>query len=270
MAPAIRQKSMKYPIVIRYEMPKDCSPIRMITQRMMMYPIDLPIPQPIRPIRGFAIAVVVLLGVGTLIDLFSLIVAFNRASLISALIDSPESVDMDAVNTNDNLSILLGWAQTFMYVLTGIAFVIWLYRARSNAESLTLIPHRRNAAWAVFGWVVPIVSLWFPKQIVDDIWATSKPSGPDISEFRRLSLNSAPRSGLVMAWWASWLISTWVSNFFYRVSARSDDLDSYLMAANIEIYFALPTLTCAVLAAMVVLKITGFQDRRPATFAPAV
>jgi hypothetical protein len=32
------------------------------------------------------------------------------------------------------------------------------------------------AAWIVFGWIVPVVNLWFPYQIVQSIWRTSDPS----------------------------------------------------------------------------------------------
>ncbi|WP_433258043.1 DUF4328 domain-containing protein [Streptosporangium sp. CA-135522] len=182
--------------------------------------------------------------------------------MISALINTPDTVDMGAVEANDSWYALSGTAQTCSYVLTGIIFVTWLRRARSNAEAITPIPHRRDANRAVFGWIVPIVNLWFPKQVIDDIWVTSKPGDPSLNPPHPTPLHGARRSGLVWAWWLSWLIAMWASRLFYRVAARGEDLDSYLLTANTEICFAAPTLICAILAAIVVMKIAGFQEQR--------
>jgi hypothetical protein len=47
---------------------------------------------------------------------------------------------------------------------------LWLSRARQNAVLIAPDQVRRSASWVWLGWLVPIVSLWFPKQIVDDSW----------------------------------------------------------------------------------------------------
>jgi hypothetical protein len=41
---------------------------------------------------------------------------------------------------------------------------------RRNAALFAPAHIRRSPAWAWLGWVVPIVSLFFPKQMVDDCW----------------------------------------------------------------------------------------------------
>jgi Domain of unknown function (DUF4328) len=49
-------------------------------------------------------------------------------------------------------------------------------RARENAVLIAPDRVRRSAVWAWLGWLVPIVSLWFPKQIVDDSWRITSSS----------------------------------------------------------------------------------------------
>ncbi|MFF5212268.1 hypothetical protein [Streptosporangium sp. NPDC000396] len=44
------------------------------------------------------------------------------------------------------------------------------------------------------------MSLWFPKQIIDDIWAASKPADPPLNPLHPAVLHGARRSGLVRAW----------------------------------------------------------------------
>lgn len=57
-----------------------------------------------------------------------------------------------------------------LMVLALIVTSVWLLRARQNVTSLR--PHvlqTRSPAWVVLGWMVPVVSLWFPFQVVRDI-----------------------------------------------------------------------------------------------------
>lgn len=82
---------------------------------------------------------------------------------------------------------------------------MWLSRARSNAALLEPTAVRRSPAWAWLGWWVPVVSLWFPKQIVDDSWRITSRACPG---------GGSPRSryrptGL---WWGLWLVYVLLGN----------------------------------------------------------
>jgi hypothetical protein len=56
-----------------------------------------------------------------------------------------------------------------------IVFLTWFYRARQNAGYLDW-PQRRSPGWAVGSWIVPIGFLWFPYQIMADIWRAGLPA----------------------------------------------------------------------------------------------
>ena len=76
-----------------------------------------------------------------------------------------------------------------------ILFVVWFRRARINAEC-SGYRQRRARGWAFWGWIVPIVSLWFPFQIMGDIWRAGLPA----SQWRKTAW-------LPALWWTCWLIS---------------------------------------------------------------
>ncbi|MBG0831586.1 DUF4328 domain-containing protein [Planomonospora sp. ID67723] len=223
---------------------------------------------PVRPIRGLAITVVVLLGVTTLVDLAALVITVDRVFLLSALIEAPDTVDMVAVDCNDFLYLASAIPMTATFFTTAVVFMIWLFRARANAQALMVLPHRRHAAWIVFGWGFPIVHLWYPRQIVDDIWITSKLGSAGFTTLGHLTLDTVRRSPLVLAWWLSWLVSMVASAFAYSL-ADGEDLPSYLLTAKIEVFFAAPSAICAALAATVVWKITAFQERSVFASPPA-
>jgi len=76
-----------------------------------------------------------------------------------------------------------------------ILFVVWFRRARIDAE-LQDYPQRRARGWAFWGWIVPIVNLWFPFQIMGDIWRAGLPA-----------LERAKTAWLPVLWWACWLLA---------------------------------------------------------------
>jgi hypothetical protein len=230
----------------------------------MMHPSAPPIPtpaRPIQPIRGLAIGVVITLGVRCLAEVFTSGIAMWRMSLISTVMNSSEPPDVDVLTTNDDLYIAATITTSVTHIIAAIMFVIWLFRARSNAEAITPIPHRRHSAWLIFSWGFPVIALWYPKQIVDDIWTTSMPGGIDSGK-EPPSLRYARRSGLIWAWWVTWLISAWVSTMAYRTAGRGDELEDMLATAKIDAYFMPLTLVCATLAVAIVLKITRAQERQ--------
>lgn len=69
----------------------------------------------------------------------------------------------------------LGGLANFGFIVVVAMFVVWFYRARVNAEGNGW-PQRRSPAWAIAGWIVPVVFLWFPFQIMADIWRAGLPA----------------------------------------------------------------------------------------------
>ncbi|MEW9527189.1 DUF4328 domain-containing protein [Microbispora sp. NPDC049125] len=221
-----------------------------------MYPPA--VPAPLRPIRGLGTAAVVMLIVDSVVDLIAAGISAQRATLIESFISDGESFDLADAEASDQLYAVSGVVEFLVYVATAVVFLVWLFRARANAESLSPWPHRRAKPWLIFGWGVPIVSLWFPKQIMDDIWTSSKPG-----VIARIgSLATAPRSGLIWAWWLTWLLSTWVSQLVSRSLTRADELPDMRDAAAFDVVANALSILAAALAIAVVLMITRLQEDR--------
>jgi hypothetical protein len=56
-----------------------------------------------------------------------------------------------------------------------VIFLVWFYNAAAVASRAGL-PARRSPAWAVVGWLIPIVSFWFPYQSAVDFFPPGHPS----------------------------------------------------------------------------------------------
>ncbi|GAA2289100.1 hypothetical protein GCM10010149_39860 [Nonomuraea roseoviolacea subsp. roseoviolacea] len=214
-----------------------------------------PPPVPVRPIRGLGTAVLVLLAADALVEVVAGLIGLGYLDLLDRLIADPQAVEDAEIDRGDLLYSLSGLAEFATMVTCGIVFLVWLFRARANAEALAPWPHRRAKPWLVFGWFVPIVGWWFPKQIVDDIWNASKPGAAE------QPLTVASRSGLVRGWWAAWLVSSWISHVAARLLFK-DDLESLRAGARFDLVSIGLWIVTAGLAAAVVWRITRLQEER--------
>jgi hypothetical protein len=141
-----------------------------------------------------------------------------------------------------------------MSLVTGIVTIIWLYRARTNVEGMRY--QRRKKGWAIGGWFCPVVNLWFPLQIVEDVARADNP--PD-----------RPNAGAPIryAWWACWLL-TWVSGFYYRqvhtVYPNGGENVSYSIGSNFggTVLSRVFAAAAALLLAAIVREISLRQERR--------
>jgi hypothetical protein len=78
-----------------------------------------------------------------------------------------------------------------------LLFMMWLQRAATFARRAGL-PAKRDPMWAILGFIVPVVSLWYPYQVARDVF----PSGH-------------PGRRLVAQWWSLWLLLPIVTLLLY-------------------------------------------------------
>ncbi|WP_188191544.1 DUF4328 domain-containing protein [Nonomuraea sp. SYSU D8015] len=206
-----------------------------------------PPPPPLRPVRGLAIFAVVTLVCDSIVGLAAAGIDIWYAALIDRVIADPDSVPDTEIGTGD---LVYGWSgivESVVYLVTAVAFLVWLFRVRANAEILAPDGHRRAAPWLIFGWVVPIISFWFPKQIVDDIWDAS-------------ARTPSPPKGLFHAWWAAWVVGSLMSSVGSRLLFNADELDQIAAAARFDVVCIGVMLIAAVLAIFVVRRISDVQE----------
>lgn len=136
----------------------------------------------VRPIAGLRSAVIAFTVLFLGANAVSYQLGIERMPAIQAelepLIADPkliETWDMQAFVAANNTLFTLSLLTGILCLVAGSFSVLWTFRARANAEALVPFEHRRHKLWIVFAWIVPPVFLWFPKQIIDDIWQTSDP-----------------------------------------------------------------------------------------------
>lgn len=199
-----------------------------------------------------------LLGLCAVSDLSVALTSITTYRLLGDVIAGSESVSQSELASSDALTIGLAGLQLIVLCATALCLVIWLWRARTNAERIfpdSIHKHRRSRAWVILGWIVPIVSFWFPKQIVDDVWRTSDRHNPP-----KTSLEFLPPTGFVTAWWVVFVIYMWGSRTVERTHLNAETIEAARTAVSGEIVMAPFGIAAAVLAILVVRQITTMQE----------
>ncbi|MEU3567657.1 DUF4328 domain-containing protein [Kitasatospora sp. NPDC036755] len=213
----------------------------------------MPSPAVYRSPRTSAVAATVLLAVSGAEALASLGTAFRLYGQVGDIAEDTELVDqsslMDTAHLYDSISVL----QLVTLIATAAAFVTWFHRVRVNAEAFDPHGHRFRRGWAIGGWVTPVVALWFPRQIAGDIWQAS--TRPDASGVRL----PAPQI-LINLWWAAFLLSNALDRLGSRFLNSARYPDSYQQAVGWLIAAAVTEVAGAVLAVLLVRRLTAMQE----------
>ncbi|MFC3894959.1 DUF4328 domain-containing protein [Lentzea rhizosphaerae] len=196
-----------------------------------------------RPVRGLGLAASVLIGLTALGNVAEAAVGWFTWSTAGDLW-AGTATPADLRNA-DVANVLVDWPLTLLTLVTIGVFLTWLYNARINAERLSPeAEHRHSRVWVWLGWLVPVVNLWYPKQVVEDIWQAGSPPSRTISK-----------------WWTAYLLM-WLFDFAYvrfYVNGRLT-MDSFLIAATFSTISAVVGILAAVLAVRIVRQISDFQS----------
>ena len=83
------------------------------------------------------------------------------------------------------------WLFAFLsLIFTAVFFLMWIHRSHRNLRALGAVNIKYSPKSAVLWWFVPVMNLFKPKQVVEEIWKWSV--GADTS--------------LVNFWWLLWVI----------------------------------------------------------------
>jgi hypothetical protein len=161
-------------------------------------------PESYEPLDGQRRAVNVVFTALVAISIVACVFDVLEIQLMDRIVAGDTITEAEAT-ANDNRQGATGVIQFAAYVAGAIVFIRWLRAAYRNTDVVAPGKRRYGHGWAIGSWFVPILNLWRPKQIVNDVWWAG---GYD----RR----DAEPGALLVYWWTAFLISGWAGNIAMR------------------------------------------------------
>jgi hypothetical protein len=184
-----------------------------------------------------------------------------------------ELLVLDAFSSGEEISAerhaahrITGWfvlsVQLLFFVVTGLAFLDWLYQARINLRAFGARRLDFTRGWALGGFFVPLLQLWRPFSVVREVWKASNPATTDPFAWKTGSV-----SPMVTLWWFGFVLYVALEILAFSMNLAAAGEVPRIVTARIV--GALGD-TCGALSAtfgyFVVLRITSFQrDKRAQT-----
>lgn len=216
----------------------------------------------LRPLLARSVAATLLLA-GNLTLALLLLAAFAQRLMLLRQIRDGDDVESSAFATSDTVIMGMSRLVTPLALVTGVAFLLWLYRATQNARALRSESLEFTPGEAARSFFIPFINLVRPYQAVREVWRASNPCVPPLSS---ASFRSVGGSSLVLVWWLLYLARNFSGIWTVLVARTADSQVETLISGS---HGAIVVYALTIGAASAAIALVFLIERRLDTLARA-
>lgn len=151
-----------------------------------------------------------------------------------------KDIDLGNVVVDQSLISSLEFWDSFALVMlltligVGLALVKWLNACYAYAKDGIGATGFKNESWTTAGWIVPILNLFKPYQIISEIYKAGAPTYSTGDDWKKES-----GSGLLLTWWIFWAVTHfigWIAAQGMIKSSFRQDMNFYQSVGMIEVH----------------------------------
>lgn len=202
--------------------------------------------QKLRPNSDRSTTAVVLIWAVLFMEIVQLLSSIMQYKLLKT-IQSGGEYSANALTTNDMREGLVAILYLLVYIISGITFIRWFRRAYFNLH-LRTSPLTYDEGWAAGSWFVPIINLYRPYQIMQELYVETKKILRNGTEAPGCNLETSSLG----IWWALWLINGVLGNIVFRVFKDADTVDQLLTSTVLEMITSIIGIPLALLTIKVI------------------
>jgi Domain of unknown function (DUF4328) len=217
-------------------------------------------PEPLegyRPLRRRALYARIALAAMVAVDLVAVFSDLREYFLLQRL--ESDVVGTDEIEASDRRQQIVAVGQLVVFAVTAGFFIAWLHRAHSNLFALGAQHPRYSRATAIWSWFVPILNLWRPKQVINDVWRATDPDAP-IDQGDSWRQRDPPV--LYAVWWLVWVALNFAYNADLRIYLRAETLEDFQFSSLFTTASDALSVLGALLALAVVRRTTTRHEAR--------
>ena len=198
-------------------------------------------------------ALATLLGALTVLNLAAVVAFFIELGTLGTAGDT-------GTPTADRVGMLTMPIAT-VQLATVPVFLVWFHRLYSNLPALGATELRFGRGWAIGAWFVPVLNLWRPKQIANDIW---RATDTDADATPAAPWPARPVGGVVHLWWGLYLLSNLANQAVVMHGVGAETAAELRTQALAETGAATLDALAAFVAMAFVVRLTARQEQRAA------
>ena len=152
----------------------------------------------------------------------------------------------------------LGKISIIAFIFTGLMFIKWQVAAQGNLPALGIKTPKYTPPWACLWWIIPILSLYKPYDVMKELWTDSH---PETVETNGEKTSVAPMSQIIGPWWIIFTASL-VVGYIAGFSTETDNIntDTLMLQSSITLLQNIAKLIALPMAIYLVKTITAHQE----------
>lgn len=222
--------------------------------------------KPFSSIRSISkwVKIFIIIGIGlTIVDSISIMLEIN---LLSTIIQDVTLVTDEEIEANDLRTMIIAFPVIIVMFINMILFFIWYYKAYRNLPSLGGNDLKSSPRRAIIYFFIPILWFYKPYRSTVEIWKVSDTSVHTTDDNSRRQMKTP---SLIKIWWAFWILTTFIGNFYLRALpyTMSADTPSAILGLDvIDLITNIPFAISDILTFFLVKEIGFRQEKKSSLF----
>lgn len=187
------------------------------------------------------------------IEIISILSDYLQYDLLQTVSNGGQ-ISTETATDNDLRQKIIAIIYLVTYIISGVTFIRWFRRAYYNlhlkAETLSF-----TEGWAAGSWFVPFISLYRPKQIMNELYVETQNLLSTKQENSTVNLSTQ----FIGWWWALWLIASFLGQFVFRYSQKAESLEELTTATIASIIASIIGIPLALITVKIIKDYTKIE-----------
>ncbi len=200
------------------------------------------------------------------------LVILSIATIIIALINTGAFFALNyqtrdaQLQSTDLVFLIIAALILVIGIVALIVTLYWFYRANKNIHAFGA-KDVSSPIMAVVWWFIPILDLWKPHSVAQQIW---KASNPQIILSNGIEWKNSPRSNIIILWWVLFLLSIFIGIAGEFITPPESEQLSYnntyteqsmpIYVGLLNILSTIPAIVSTFFFIMIIRQISAWQE----------
>jgi len=162
------------------------------------------------------------------VTVIAIVTSFQELAMLKKMQSGILVTDEEAA-TSDLIQGIIGLVQTALYIVSVVVFLNWFRRAYGNLHRLGIsgLAHKENMA--LWSWFIPIISLFRPVQIMNEIWTKTQ------ERIRNFDVTYVIKYGgiIIGLWWTLFICTNIIGRLIFNSVMDAETIEELIYGSQL-------------------------------------